>query len=71
MKDILVIIGYIFIIGCCMCVTPLLFMLLWNWIVPIFWASAPILTFWQSFGLVLLLSLISKLIFKFDNTNNK
>ena len=37
---------------------PYVFMLLWNWIAPIFWSSAPILTFWQSVGVVVLLNII-------------
>ncbi len=37
---------------------PYLFMLLWNWIVPIFWVSAPILTYWQSLGLIILLNIL-------------
>ena len=32
--------------------------LLWNWIAPIFWAAAPILTYWQAFGCCVLLSFI-------------
>ena len=42
----------------CMTFTPFVFMLLWNWIVPIFWCDAPILTFWQSFGIVVLFGII-------------
>ena len=32
--------------------------LLWNWIAPIFWTTAPILTYWQAFGCCILLSII-------------
>jgi hypothetical protein len=32
--------------------------LLWNWIAPIFWQTAPILTYWQAFGCCILLSII-------------
>lgn len=32
--------------------------LLWNWLVPIFWTTAPILTYWQAFGVCILLSII-------------
>lgn len=32
--------------------------LLWNWLVPLFWAAAPILTYWQSFGICTILSVI-------------
>lgn len=31
---------------------------LWNWIAPIFWTSAPILTYWQAAGCVILLEII-------------
>ena len=32
--------------------------LLWNWLAPIFWAAAPILTYWQAFGVCILLGTI-------------
>ena len=32
--------------------------LLWNWLAPIFWTTAPILTYWQAFGVCVLLSII-------------
>lgn len=31
---------------------------LWNWLVPIFWTTAPILTYWQAYGVCILLSII-------------
>ena len=34
------------------------FMLLWNWIVPMFWVSAPELSFWNAWGLLILVNLI-------------
>ena len=34
----------------------LIFMLLWNWIAPLFWVTAPHLTFWQAWGVCILLS---------------
>jgi hypothetical protein len=34
------------------------FQWLWNELVPLFWATAPILTFWQSLGVCVILSLI-------------
>ena len=40
-----------------------IFSLLWNWIVPLFWVNAPVLTVWQGFGILFLLNLI------FDNFN--
>jgi hypothetical protein len=33
-------------------------MLLWNWLAPIFWTSAPELSYWQAMGIMLLLSII-------------
>lgn len=51
----------------CMAFTPYVFMLLWNWLVPIFWSNAPILTFWQSFGIVVLLSIIGSFFRKNDD----
>lgn len=35
--------------------------LLWNWLVPIFWTTAPILTYWQAFGACILLSIIGSI----------
>jgi len=35
-----------------------IFMLLWNWIVPMFWVSAPELSFWNAWGLLILVNLI-------------
>jgi len=32
--------------------------LLWNWLAPIFWTAAPILTYWQAFGACILLSIV-------------
>ena len=31
---------------------------LWNWLAPLFWSTAPILTYWQAFGCSVLLSII-------------
>lgn len=33
-------------------------MLLWNWVAPLFWSGAPILGFWQTWGALILLSII-------------
>lgn len=35
-------------------------MLLWNWVMPIIWASAPIMEFWPMWGLVELCSILFK-----------
>ena len=37
------------------------FQLLWNWIIPLFSETAPILTYWQSFGVCLLLSIVGSM----------
>lgn len=39
-------------------ITAALFMLLWNWLVPIFWAAAPIINFWVAFGVIMLLGIV-------------
>ena len=31
---------------------------LWNWLAPVFWAGAPILTYWQAAGVVILLEIL-------------
>lgn len=33
-------------------------MMLWNWIVPMLWASAPILDFWLTLGIMMLCNLL-------------
>lgn len=40
-----------------------IFMLLWNWLVPLFWTTAPILTIWESIGILFLINIIGKLFF--------
>lgn len=37
---------------------------LWNNFVPIFWTNAPILSFWETFGCILLISLLKGIISK-------
>ena len=54
--------------GCCLFAAIILFALnfleawvvqfLWNRLAPIFWTAAPILTYWQAFGVCILLSII-------------
>lgn len=34
-------------------------MCLWNWLIPMFWASAPILSFAETFGVLILLNIIA------------
>lgn len=61
---ILFIVGVIVIIACC-ALSGWIVSLLWNWLAPLFWSSAPILTVWQAFGILLLLNIIVN-IFKGD-----
>ena len=35
-----------------------LIMLLWNWLAPIFWKSAPILTYWQGVGVGIFINIV-------------
>lgn len=35
-------------------------MLLWNWVMPMIWAGAPVMTFWPMWGLVELCSILFK-----------
>lgn len=35
-------------------------MLLWNWVMPIIWAGAPVMTFWPMWGLCVLCSILFK-----------
>lgn len=37
---------------------------LWNWLVPLLWKTAPILDFWQTFGILVLLNIIGGILFK-------
>ena len=34
-----------------------IFMLLWNWLAPLFWAAAPVLGYWESVGVMLFIYL--------------
>ena len=35
-------------------------MLLWNWVMPMIWASAPVMEFWPMWGLLELCSILFK-----------
>ena len=48
------------------CLTAWVAMLLWNWVMPIIWESAPTMSFWPMWGLVELCSIL----FKPHNFNN-
>lgn len=45
-------------------------MLLWNWVMPIIWAGAPVMTFWPMWGLMELCSILFKSHNFNTNTNN-
>ena len=47
------------------CLYAWLGMLLWNWVMPMIWAGAPVMTFWPMWGLLELCGLL----FKSHNTN--
>lgn len=54
--------GCLLFLVICICLGALsgfIFMLLWNWLIPLFWTTAPHLTFWQSWGCMVLLGIIS------------
>ena len=57
----IILIGFDFLLGW-------LFMLLWNWLAPLFWGDVPILTYWQAFGVIMILSLIGSF---FKNYSSK
>ena len=40
------------------CFEAWIVMLLWNWIVPLLWIDAPLLTFWTAVGIDLLISIL-------------
>lgn len=46
----------------------LIVQLLWNWLAPLFWSAAPILTYWQAFGVSMLLGIIGS---SFKSYNSK
>lgn len=55
---ILFIIGFAFLFGF---VSAWVVMTLWNWLSPLFWEDAPILGFWETWGAMVLISIIVRL----------
>jgi len=49
---ILILIAFTFLSG-------YIFMLLWNWITPLFWNGSPVLDIWTSMGTMFLLQIIA------------
>lgn len=45
-------------------------MLLWNWVMPIIWAGAPVMTFWPMWGLYELCSILFKARASIDSNKN-
>jgi hypothetical protein len=45
-------------------------MLLWNWVMPMIWASAPVMTFWPMWGLLELCSILFKT-HNYNSNSNK
>lgn len=45
-------------------------MLLWNWVMPIIWTGAPVMTFWPMWGLLELCSILFKTHNFNPNTDN-
>lgn len=54
--------GFIIIIACILCVLPYIFMLLWNYIMPLFGVIK--ITFIQAFAIVILINIISLIVSK-------
>lgn len=54
----LIVLGVILLIGFALFVQPWLLMLLWNWIVPAVF-SGPTISYWQAFGITLLISILT------------
>jgi hypothetical protein len=40
------------------CFEAWIFMLLWNWIIPLIWVNAPTFSFWIAFGILILVNLL-------------
>ena len=51
-------------------ITPFILMLTWNWLAPTFWVAAPHLTFFQSVGISVFLSLVGTLLFGSRSKND-
>lgn len=54
--------GVFFVLCLILFLGPFVFQLLWNNIVTLFWTTAPILNYWQSFGIILLINIIVSII---------
>ena len=54
--------GMFFVILLILFLGPLLFQLLWNNIITIFWTTAPILSYWESMGIIVIINIIVSII---------
>lgn len=52
------IISIIILAFICGFITAAIVMGLWNWLAPIFWEGSPILGFWETWGAMILISII-------------
>ena len=59
MKEVLIgcIIGLMIVIGIA-ALEGLIISFLWNWLAPLFWVNAPILSIWQAFGILVLINIL-------------
>ena len=64
MKLLWVIFGAILVVIASVVIEIFVVQWLWNWLVPTFWAKAPILTFGQTFSVLVLLNIIGGVLFK-------
>ena len=59
MKHLLIFIFWVGVIAGLVAFETWAVMSLWNWLVPIFWSSCPILSFWQTLGVIILINIIT------------
>ena len=53
------------------CLNAWIAMLLWNWVMPMIWAGAPVMTFWPMWGLVELCGILFRARNYSSNNNNQ
>lgn len=59
------ILGAIIAVFGLLCLISWIAMLSWNYAIPVFWAKAPILNFWQTFCILLLIHIIVPFRYKY------
>lgn len=60
---------FIALVCAILAVGPWLFMLAWNFVAPVFWPAAPVLTFWVSFVALFVLGVIGRTLFGRSSSN--